>query len=217
MPKQNSNKDLSKKDLLENVFFKDLKKINDNHIQFIISCDNAMCNSLRRIMISEVPILAVDKVIIHKNNGILQDELLSHRIGLIPISHKNPGKNSSSDSFKINLDVSFDKEKADQYSYLHTIYSHDLIPEDLDLKVQRDIIITKLKEGQSIKLEAYAYYDIGKTHAKWSPSCGISYKDNDDGTFLFNVETNECISAKDVFVRSLEILQNKLNQFKILV
>uniref|UniRef100_A0A7S1KSC8 DNA-directed RNA polymerases I and III subunit RPAC1 n=1 Tax=Percolomonas cosmopolitus TaxID=63605 RepID=A0A7S1KSC8_9EUKA len=45
----------------------------------------AMANALRRIMIAEVPTMAVHYVVINRNTSILKDEILAHRLGLIPI------------------------------------------------------------------------------------------------------------------------------------
>ena len=52
-------------------------KIEDIQLYFV--------NSLRRIMLSDLPKLAVDSVVIYDNTSALFDEIISHRLGLIPI------------------------------------------------------------------------------------------------------------------------------------
>ena len=47
--------------------------------------DPTLVNTLRRIMIAEVPTMAIETVIINQNTSIIPDEVLSHRLGLIPI------------------------------------------------------------------------------------------------------------------------------------
>ena len=42
-------------------------------------------NSLRRIMISELPKLAVEDVVMYDNTSALFDEIIAHRLGFVPI------------------------------------------------------------------------------------------------------------------------------------
>eukprot|EP00878_Enallax_costatus_P028380 GHUV01030653.1.p1 GENE.GHUV01030653.1~~GHUV01030653.1.p1 ORF type:complete len:181 (+),score=61.63 GHUV01030653.1:293-835(+) len=52
----------------------------------MIGVDPAVANALRRILISEVPTVAIEHVFIVNNTSIIQDEVLSHRLGLIPLA-----------------------------------------------------------------------------------------------------------------------------------
>jgi len=47
--------------------------------------DAPLANALRRILIAEVPTIAFDKAVIYQNTSILQDEVLAHRLGLVPV------------------------------------------------------------------------------------------------------------------------------------
>eukprot|EP00466_Bigelowiella_natans_P003416 jgi/Bigna1/57647/fgenesh1_pm.23_\ len=59
----------------------------DDHVVFdIIGIDAPLANALRRIMLSEVPTMAIENVYIYQNTSIMQDEVLAHRLGLIPIA-----------------------------------------------------------------------------------------------------------------------------------
>ena len=54
----------------------------------ITGVDPTIVNTLRRIMIAEIPTMAIETVIINQNTSIIPDEVLAHRLGLIPISVK---------------------------------------------------------------------------------------------------------------------------------
>ncbi|CAN3357316.1 DNA-directed RNA polymerases I and III subunit RPAC1 [Diutina catenulata] len=47
--------------------------------------DTSIANAFRRIMIAEVPSVAVEKIYMFMNTSVIQDEVLAHRIGLVPL------------------------------------------------------------------------------------------------------------------------------------
>jgi DNA-directed RNA polymerase subunit D len=138
----------------------------------------SFANALRRAMISEVPTLAIDDVRIYDNTSALFDEMLAHRLGLIPIrtdlatySRKEScacgGAGCPSCSVTFTLSVEGPK----------TVQSGDLIPQDPQaVPVHDNIPIVKLTKGQKLVLEARAVLNTGKEHAKWQPTVICGYK-----------------------------------------
>ncbi|XP_012231639.1 DNA-directed RNA polymerases I and III subunit RPAC1 [Linepithema humile] len=58
----------------------------DRELEFdIIGCHTSIVNAYRRILLSEVPSMAIEQVYIVNNTSLLQDEVLAHRLGLIPL------------------------------------------------------------------------------------------------------------------------------------
>ncbi|KAL4554677.1 hypothetical protein LXL04_037279 [Taraxacum kok-saghyz] len=61
-------------------------KLNEEDMEFdLIGIDASIANAFRRILISEVPTMAIEKVLVANSSSVVQDEVLAHRLGLIPI------------------------------------------------------------------------------------------------------------------------------------
>lgn len=64
----------------------EVQSMNEEEIVFdLIGIDAALANAFRRILISDVPTMAIDRVFVLNNTSMLEDEVLAHRLGLIPI------------------------------------------------------------------------------------------------------------------------------------
>lgn len=61
-------------------------KYNNLEIEFdLIGIHPFLANTFRRLMLSDVPSMAIEKVHIYNNTSVIQDEVLAHRLGLIPL------------------------------------------------------------------------------------------------------------------------------------
>mmetsp|Transcript_19351 Transcript_19351/g.26677 ORF Transcript_19351/g.26677 Transcript_19351/m.26677 type:complete len:307 (-) Transcript_19351:219-1139(-) len=177
----------------------EILELRDDFITFILSdADSSIANALRRIMISEVPTIAMDLVEISANNTVLNDEFIVHRMALIPLTCSNVIENfkdsqNCCDSECENCTVNFtlqvgceeDRNKLVTSKDLKSSNSH-VVPtvsdtssyssDDYGERKEVPILIVKLRQGQRLHLTAKAIRGIGKNHAKWSPVCGVSYK-----------------------------------------
>lgn len=59
----------------------------------LIGIDASLANAFRRILIAEIPTLAIEFVFVHNNTSIIQDEVLAHRLGLVPLTGNLEGLN----------------------------------------------------------------------------------------------------------------------------
>ena len=136
----------------------------------------AQANTLRRLMMNEVPVLAVEVLEFKKNSSVLYDEMLALRIGLVPLA-------TDLESYSLPTD---EEIKTGEYSAKSSVkaalsargpcvvYARDLKFKDPKVKpVYPDTPLVKLLENQEIELTATAVLGLGREHAKWSP--GLVY------------------------------------------
>ncbi|KAI0022990.1 DNA-directed RNA polymerase [Xylariomycetidae sp. FL0641] len=57
----------------------------------LIGIDASIANAFRRILIAEIPTLAIETVFVANNTSVIQDEVLAHRLGLIPFTGGKKG------------------------------------------------------------------------------------------------------------------------------
>ncbi|KAI1105485.1 DNA-directed RNA polymerase [Jackrogersella minutella] len=57
----------------------------------LIGVDASIANAFRRILIAEIPTLAIDLVFVHNNTSVIQDEVFAHRLGMIPFTGGKKG------------------------------------------------------------------------------------------------------------------------------
>ena len=122
--------------------------------------DYSFANALRRIMLSEVETVAVEKVNMFQNTSVMDDETLCHRLGLIPLKidaqlleekGDNPFNETNAVIFKLHVKCESGRKE---------VYSSDLIWQPtgdqkntlIDVKpLFDDILIVKLAEGQVVR------------------------------------------------------------------
>jgi len=129
-----------------------------NEIVFSAKIDESLANAVRRYLY-HVPVVAIDKVEISKNDSALYDETIAHRVGLIPLIMDKNAK----DEVKLKLEIS-EEGKAYSKSLKGSIKP-----------VYENIPITTLGKDQELSFVATARLGQGSEHAKFSPGF-LSYR-----------------------------------------
>ncbi len=159
-----------------------LEKDERNMHLLVTGVDVPYMNALRRVIISEVPCMAIDDVVILENSSIMQDETIAHRLGLVPLktdldSYNLPEECECKSEFGCNVcrvTLTLDVESKEG---TRPVYSGELNSENKDVvPVSDGIPLVKLAKEQRLKLEAYARLGKGKNHAKWQPVSMCAYK-----------------------------------------
>ncbi len=145
----------------------------NNKVSFILTDSTpAFVNIIRRTIIEEVPVMAIEDVEFRRNSSILYDEIIAHRLGLLPLTTdlksynlpnecKCEGKGCARCQLKLTLNA----------KGACTVYASDIDTKDAAVKpVYPKTPIVKLLKNQNLELEATAVLGKGKEHVKWSPA-----------------------------------------------
>lgn len=154
--------------------------------------DLATANSLRRVMLSEVPTMAIDVVEVIDNTSVLADEFICHRLGLIPLNSKNVddvlySRDCECEDYCEQCSVILTLNARCTGDEVMKVYARDLIvsegrPNDeVGTPVITDpeglgSVIVKLRKNQSVHMKCIAKKGIAKEHAKWAPSAAIGFE-----------------------------------------
>ena len=182
----------------------------DNSLRFVLKgVSHAYANALRRAMMAEVPAMAIDDVIIIENTSVLYDEIVAHRLGLIPLKTdldafvlpEECDCKSELGCSKCRASFTLEAESVDEPVM---VYSSDLKSDGEVVPVSGSIPIVKLGPSQRLKLELYAKLGRGLEHAKWQPVAACAYKYQPKVTLnpdnLANPEQVIQICPSDVYV-----------------
>jgi len=175
----------------------------------------SFANALRRIMISEVPTMAIEWVDFKKNDSAMYDEILAHRLGLIPLTYNKK-------TYKLPEECREASVKDSQcYARLIlkkkgpcVVYSGDLKSEDESVKPIFDKIpIVELLDDQELELVAYARLGYGREHIKWQGAV-VGYSIDENGKIVFEVESCSGLSPEEIVITATEIFEKKVKEFK---
>eukprot|EP00890_Picochlorum_soloecismus_P006604 jgi/Picsp_1/769/NSC_04258-R1_dna-directed rna polymerase ii subunit rpb3-a len=165
----------------------EIRKLDSLYCEFLLTgTDVSIANALRRVILAEVPTIAIELVEIEKNTTVLNDEFLAHRLGLIPLVsvdvHNMKTIYEAGDDEEVQ-DVVFTLDVSCQTEDTLNVTSDDLVLDPGYPRVapigyhdrydtsrqEKGILIVKMRKGQELKLRAIARKGIGKDHAKWQP------------------------------------------------
>ncbi|KAL3288750.1 hypothetical protein HHI36_003185 [Cryptolaemus montrouzieri] len=181
-------------------------RYDDYEMEFdLIGIHPALANTFRRIMISDVPSMAIEKVHILNNTSIIQDEVLAHRLGLVPLkadprlfeyksdpANSEPGELDTLE-FELKIKCTYNKDSnknsscAEDMYKNNNVYSKSIkwIPisnqkdkfKEKDLgPIHDDILIAKMRPGHELDLKLFAIKSTGRDHAKFSPVATAFYR-----------------------------------------
>lgn len=176
-----------------------LNKDKNGRIHFELSGVNpGVANALRRGMLEQVPTMAIERVEIKKNSSVLYDEVIAHRLGLIPLA-------TDLKSYKLPSACKCEGEGCAQCELILTLKTSAtgmVTAEQLKSKdpkvvpIHKGMPIVKLLKGQELEVEAIAVLGVGAEHAKWSP--GLVWHEYKP-TVRVNASSSKLAEVRDLY------------------
>lgn len=202
-------------------------KYNSMEMEFdLIGIQASIVNAFRRILLSDVPSMAFEKVFIYNNTSIVQDEVLAHRLGLIPLKadprqfiFRQPDDEEGSEvdtlKFELKIRCSWNREASERdpisvkqvNTKVHSSHINWLPigsqvsmykPKDVG-PIHGDILISKLVPGQEIDIQLHAIKGIGRDHAKFSPVATAFYRLLPEITLTRDIEGEQAYKLQKCF------------------
>ncbi len=188
---------------------------NNEELVFVLKKTEApFANAIRRLAMEETPVMAIEDVEFRKNSSVMYDEVMAHRLGLIPLKTdlsaynlpekcKCEGKGCARCQLKMTLNA----------THSGMVYADEIKSKDPKIRpVHPKMPVTKLQPGQAVIIEATAQLGKGKMHVKWSPGL-VYYKLRPELTIIKDIKNPEKVverCPKGVFeIKNGKLIINK--------
>ncbi|CCM01465.1 uncharacterized protein FIBRA_03519 [Fibroporia radiculosa] len=175
-----------------------IRELKKDQVNFVLeNVDLAFANSFRRVMMADIPTVAVDMVEVQTNTTVLPDEFIAHRLGMIPLVSHNCDQGMrytrlsvmveegvTMDVTSAHLDVSGphrgqeqhwneEAEGNEEMAKRGSNFGHPVGKDDPNVP---PVLICKIRKGQELKVRCIAKKGIAKEHAKWSPCSAVAFE-----------------------------------------
>ncbi len=172
-----------------------LSKDDETLVLLIKDSDFTTVNTLRRLIINDVPTLAMEDITFQKNSSALYDEFVAHRLGLIPLktdlkSYTLPSKCKCKGKGCAHCQLFLSLKAQGQ----KTVYAEEIVSQDPKVKpLYPKTPIVKLLKKQALEFEAIAVLGTGKEHMKFSP--GLVFYQSYPIIKVGNVKNPEAVAS----------------------
>lgn len=169
----------------------EVEELTEENIKFVLyDCTLGLANALRRVIMTEIPTLAIDIVQFDKNYTVIPEEMTTDRLGLIPIESSSAEKylypkDCSCKSFCKQCSISISLNARNDNNTPWTVTSKEFFVEDDAANIGDPVypsIITRLGRKQAIKCKCRAVKGTGKKHSKWSPVSTVAFGYDSDNS-----------------------------------
>jgi len=137
--------------------FKLLNKEDNQYEYLVYNLDTEYLNGIRRVLYSKLKSYCFDinSTVITKNNTNINNEIITHRLSLIPLN--------------LNKVLKFSLSEKNTSDEIKNVYSNSLKCSDENIKIDNKILLVKLKPGEEINLVTNTIESNGENNTSFRP------------------------------------------------
>jgi len=148
--------------------------LDEHGIQFVLKgASDAFANGIRRTLLCDVDALAISSVEFISNTTAFPDEILAHRLGMLPLQH------SDHEHAEYSLHIR---------AYEGDVFSDGIVPVSTAPGVLPGIFILPMQRDQVLHIRAHARRGLPTEHARYGTCVAPAYAIRHEGVMF-----DECI------------------------
>ncbi|VDM56708.1 unnamed protein product [Angiostrongylus costaricensis] len=190
----------------------------------LIKVEAPIANALRRVLLAEVPTMAIEKVYLYQNTSVIQ--VIAVNENGVDCEEEPQPDPSRTVVFNINVTCTKNRNAPSTATEPHQLYHHSSVysnafkwvpcgnqeeqfADDPPRMVCDEILVAKLRPGQQIEANCHAVKGIGRDHAKFSPVATASYRLLPTIRLLSEVRGEAAVRLQDSFSEGVIELKEK--------
>jgi hypothetical protein len=131
---------------------------------------DAFANMLKGALITRVPIPAVTSVTIRRNTSLFSDDMIAHRMGMIPLTGwDSMGVEGVSATLELSVKANHTQLRVTS-AMLRSEMHKNVKP------VHSDDVVAILNPGEELSLVGHVEMGTGAAHARWNPVVAPTYR-----------------------------------------
>lgn len=158
----------------------------------VAQVDVGLCNAVRRTLISDLRAWAPHQLTVRANTSTLNDELLAHRIGLIPFRRVGNGSTMTVAA-----------------TGPCTVLAGQLLGPAFEA-VHPAIEVVHLAADQSIDVTVHFDERTGADHARYATCAAVGMRERDDGAFDLHLESVHGTPVRELLLSALDRLDARV-------
>lgn len=183
--------------------------------------------AIRRVMLSEVPSVAMDGYSVYRNDSILPNEILASRIELVPMTAGNViSQISDYPTCECHIGGQVNRDGCEKCTIRRRLYIHNDTPDVMPVytssikpvlpnepndfhPVHPGILLVSINSGSCIDFELCYRKGMSEYHAKWSVA-QVAYNIVEKGLkYSLTVSGNGAIPPPMIMTLALSVLRDK--------